>query len=447
MATTPSHNNRTTRLLRWLVRADHPGTLLTPAEADTFIRRNFRWNYGVMLTDGVTFWLAMSFLAYSTIIPLFVSKLTTSTLAIGLVAMLSQGGWHLPQLLSANLVERLSRRKPVIINLGLFLERLPLWLLLIPVAFAFRWPNLALVLFLLIYAWSQIGAGLVAPAFQDLMARVMPLESRGRFWGSTSALGAGLGLGAAALTAYLLATYPFPVDFLVIFALAATVMTVGWLAIAFAREPALPPREPRQSQGEYLAALPELVRLDTPFRNYLVGAGLMSLAGMGLGFITVAAVRRWDVGDGTVGIYTMVMLVGQAGGNLLFGFLADRRGHLLSLRWSAALYAVAFALAWLAPEESWFFLVFLLLGVATGAQIVSRILIVMEFGEPQRRPTYLGLANTIGGLASMAGPLVGAWLASIDFGLVFAVSAGISVAALMVFVVWVQDPLRLASSA
>ena len=65
---------------------------------------------------------------YSTIIPLFVSKLTTSTLALGLVAMLSQGGWHLPQLLSANLVERLSRRKPVIINLGFFLERLPLWL-------------------------------------------------------------------------------------------------------------------------------------------------------------------------------------------------------------------------------------------------------------------------------------------------------------------------------
>ncbi len=440
MTTTPRHNNRATRLLRWLVRADHPGTILTPAEADTFVRRNFRWNYAVMLTDGVTFWLAMSFLAFSTVIPLFVSKLTTSTLALGLVAMLAQGGWHLPQLLSANLVERLSRRKPVIINLGFFLERLPLWLLVIPVALAFRWPGLALVLFLLIYAWAQIGAGLVAPAFEDLMARLMPLESRGRFWGSTSALGAGLGLGAAALTAYLLATYPFPVGFVAIFALAATAATVGWLVISFAREPSLPPREPRQNQREYFAGLPALVRQDGLFRNYLVGAGLMSLAGMGLGFITVAAVRRWDVGDGTVGIYTMVMLVGQAAGNLLFGFLADRRGHLLSLRWSSALYAVAFALAWLAPEESWFFLVFLLLGVATGAQIVSRILIIMEFGEPQRRPTYLGLANTIGGLASMAGPLLAAWLAGIDFGLVFAVSAGISAVALVVLMVWVREP-------
>ena len=134
------------------------------------------------------------------------------------------------------------------------------------------------------------------------------------------------------------------------------------------------------------------------------------------------------------------MLVGQAAGNLLFGFLADRHGHLLSLRCSAAIYAVAFALAWLAPEESWFFPVFLLLGVATGAQIVSRILIVMEFGEPQRRPTYLGLANTIGGLASMAGPLLAAWLAGINFGLVFAVSAGIAAVALVVLIVWVRDP-------
>ena len=45
----------------------------------------------------------------------------------------------------------------------------------------------------------------------------------------------------------------------------------------------------------------------------------------------MAAVRRWSVPDSTAGFYTLALLAGQTVGNLLFGFLADRFGHKLSL--------------------------------------------------------------------------------------------------------------------
>ena len=62
--------------------------------------------------------------------------------------------------------------------------------------------TLALVLFLLGYAWHGFGAGLVATAWQDLIARCFPVERRGRFFGLTLFIGAAAGAAAAALPAF-----------------------------------------------------------------------------------------------------------------------------------------------------------------------------------------------------------------------------------------------------
>ena len=118
---------------------------------------------------------------------------------------------------------------------------------------------------------------------------------------------------------------------------------------------------------------------------------------MGITFVTVAAIRRWQVADGTVGIYTAVFLAGQMVGNLFLGLLADRHGHKLSLEIGALVTFLAFALAWLAPSAEWIYLVFFLLGVMQGAVIVSGILVVMEFSPAEKRPTYIGIGLAVGG--------------------------------------------------
>jgi len=135
-----------------------------------------------------------------------------------------------------------------------------------------------------------------------------------------------------------------------------------------------------------------------------------------------------------------VLILGEGVGSLLLGTLADRRGHKLSLEWAAGLFALAFALAWLAPAAGWYYAVFALLGASYGAQITSGLLMVFEFAEPQRRPTYIGVAGTLVGLVSMAGPLLGAWLAGVDYGLLFAAGAGTSLVAWGAMRWGVQEP-------
>jgi len=143
-------------------------------------------------------------------------------------------------------------------------------------------------------------------------------------------------------------------------------------------------------------------------------------------------VGRWQVPDSTVGVYTGALLVGQTVGNLTLGWLADRFGHKLSLELAA--------LAWLAPSPAWYYTVFALLGITAGGIIVSGILIVMQFCEPGRRPTYVGLASTGVGFASMVAPLLGAWLASLSYGWLFALATAVNLVALVAMHWWVREP-------
>jgi MFS family permease len=290
------------------------------------------------------------------------------------------------------------------------------------------------------YAWHQLGAGIVATAWQDMLARCFPVDRRGRFWGTTTFIGTGTGILGAALSIHILDNYSFPGNFVHIFAIAALGITISWFFLALTREPAQPVTAPRQSNRQFWASLFDILRHDQNFRRFLMARMTLAMGNMGRDFITVAAVRRWQVSDGTVGIYTAALLVGQTLGNIVFGFLADRFGHKMPLELSALASALAFALAWLAPGSEWYYTVFALLGVTVGAIVVSGILVTMEFSEPQRRPTYVGLANTIVGLVSVAAPLLGAWLAGISYDALFALSAAVSLAAWVLMRWWVREP-------
>lgn len=437
---TTSSLKRWRSLWRWLLQLDRPVPQRTDEEIAAEVERNYRWNFAVNLLDGAAFLFGLSFVSSSTIVPLFISKLTPNPLVIGLAAMIAQGGWYLPQLFTANAVERLARKKPVVVNLGFFSERLPIWLLPLAALLSARTPFLGLAIFFLGLTTHTLGAGLVATAWQDLIARCFPVDRRGRYLGVTAFVGTGMGALGAAFSAWLLAHYPFPTNFFYNFLIAAIGITLSWFFLALTREPVQPVTAPRQSNRQFWARLPNMVRQDHNFRRFLVARLLLVLGTMGLGFVTVAAVQRWSVPDSLVGGFTAALLVGQTAGNLAFGLLADRRGHKLSLELGALATLLAFILAWLAPVPGWYFLVFALLGLTNGANLVSGILVVLEFAPASRRPTYVGLANTFVGLASLAAPLLGAWLAGLGYNWVFAASALFSLLGFVAMRGWVREP-------
>jgi len=97
-------------------------------------------------------------------------------------------------------------------------------------------------------------------------------------------------------------------------------------------------------------------------------------------------------------------------------------------------------LAWLAASAEWYYAVFALSGIASSAVMGSAILVVMEFCEPQRIPTYVGIGNTGVGLIGIIAPLIGAGLAQVNYRLLFAVSSCVGWVAFILMCWWVREP-------
>src|SRR5687768_18391669 len=98
--------------------------MLPLTTVEQFTRKHLRYNVTVNLLDGGFFGVAIGFVSFSTILPLFVASMTTSATLIGLVPAIHAAGWLLPQLFTANHTARLRRYQRTVLMTTID-ERIP----------------------------------------------------------------------------------------------------------------------------------------------------------------------------------------------------------------------------------------------------------------------------------------------------------------------------------
>lgn len=159
-----------------------------------------RWNFAVSLWDEIFIFFGISLVSREAVMPVLVSQLTDSKLAIGLIPAIFSLGMYLPQLLVANFSERLRYKKPFVMLASGPGERGAYLLMALTIwGLAERSPTLTLVLFFLLLAISAVCIGIAMPAWFDMIAKVIPLHRRGVLFGVGRGSGALLGVGGAFL--------------------------------------------------------------------------------------------------------------------------------------------------------------------------------------------------------------------------------------------------------
>lgn len=401
---------------------------------------NYAWNFTVNLLDGVTFWFGFSLISTTTIMPLFISKLTTSLLPIGLISVIHSAGWFLPQLFSARITERYEKKKRIVVGWGFFLERIPIWFMILSTIVARTSPLIALGMMLFALTWNAMGAGIVATAWMSLIAKIFPPTKRGSFLGLTMFIGSVFGILGSALSVWLLETYIFPDSFIILYSIAAVFTTLSWVFLALTREPQGVVVDNGQSWQAYWKDLIKIIKNDHNYRRFVVSSLIITLGSMGSGFVTISAIQRFNVSDSTVGLYSLSLLVGQTVGYLILGKLADRYGHKQSLEIGVLAILLAFLITFFMRTPALYFVVFALLGINLSSWIVSGMLVVWEFCDTARVPTYSGLANTVRGVVGTIAPLIATQFASFGFGLLFGICTLVTLIGLTLLKVWVTEP-------
>ena len=419
-----------------------------PSGTDPDIARHFRRNFFANGLDMVSWLLGMSFMSISAIMPVYVRHLTNSPLIFGLLPALSDFGWFAPQLFLAPYVERLPRKYPLVMILGA-VERAPYLVMPVVVLALNGLPgNTAIVLFMILWLWKSLGSGFVATPWQEMLAKVIPVSNRGRFYGLANLTGQLLGVGGSALAVAILANVAYPYNFSLIFAIGALWLWISYGFITLNREPARPAAAHSQRiNREYGRRLLSILRRDINFRTYLVSRWLAYFGNMATGFIAVYAVEQFHLPDSVAAIYTGILYATSVAGYGLGGVLGDRLGHrrvmqLAGVTWIAALSTMLLVTI---TQATWLlYAVFALLGFSNAVSVISDFNLAMEFGPEVERPTYVGLARTSTGPALLIAPLIGGLIAqSIGYPVMFATSLCFAAGGLYLLTRRVKEPRHL----
>lgn len=408
-----------------------------PDSAD--VRRNFILN----VVDGAVFAFALSFASRSAVLPVYVESIGGNSVALSLIPVIWILGFNLPQLAVANLAGQVSPKKPFVLKTAL-VQRLA-WLLLAAVTFVVAGrldSGLALPLFFVLYALAAAAGSINLPVWFDLIAKITPVRLRGRLFALRTVVGALLGIMGGWVVERILAADSSPSGFALLFAIAFCVMMVGYLSLVLLREGEATVPKRRLRYREYLRELPQVLRRERNFRNFLIADSLLISAMMVEAFFAVDAIRTFGLPDAYAGRFTVVVMISMAAGTLLFGWVADHWGHRLNLILASAWMAVGATAALLAPSVEVYYLAFVGIACAVGLRTTSQLPIIAEISGEEDRPTFVALTNVLTAPFVLAG-VAGGWFANqFGFDAVFAAAAVLAAASCAWYGFVVQEPRR-----
>jgi len=405
------------------------------------IYRLYRFNFFVNMMDGAFFGLALGFASFLTIVPLFVSTMTDSAVLIGLIPAIHTVGWQLPQLFTVERVSKLRRYKPMVLLMTIH-ERVPfLGLAIVAALLPVVGSKVALILTFVMLVWQGMGGGFTATAWQSMIGKIVPAEWMGTFFGSQGASASLLMSGSAVLAGIMLERLDSPVDFASLFFLASLAMVISYVFLALTREPDAPAAAQDMHTCQWWNSLVTILRKDVNFRWFLIVRMLAQFGVMAFSFYTVYAVRTLNMSESTAGLMMGVYTLGQIITNPLMGWIGDRWNHRAVFKIGALCAVLSTLLATMASSLSWFYIVFILAGIANVAIWTIAMTLTLQFGSEAERPAYIGLSNTLVAPSTIIAPILGGWLAdSLGFKSTFMLSALCGLATAVILHLTLRDP-------
>jgi len=393
-------------------------------------------NRKFFIADGAFFSLGSSFIDGNTVLPTYVSTLTSSPLLIGLVSTIRSFGYLVPQLFVAGYIQRLSKKKPFMMATGHVMRAAAAGMALSSLL-AGTSKGLSLGIFYVCLILTAFFDGFGGLPWMDLVARTIPAETRAGLFGTMQALGGISAFAAGFLTRYLLAMEArYPVNYAMVMALGALGLYGSLGSMHFLKEP--PSREPEKvvPMAEYLRRLPEAWSMNPLFRRLIVVRVLLGGLYFALPFFAIHAQKDLGFPAATVGLFVSAQMVGNVVGGPLWGYLGDKRGAFWVIRLvavmvlgtgSLALVARAAYFAGLAAVAyAAYFLLYFCLGGAFGGIWICFTNYTLDIADEGIRATLIGLLNTIAAPLTLF-TMAGGWLlARTGYAALFTLEASIA---------------------
>ncbi|MHB0857910.1 MAG: MFS transporter [Anaerolineae bacterium] len=423
--------------------AEGDGTHQELSSATATSPADYTWNARAFAGEATLFFIGMSFIGATTVIPALVARLSDSKLIVGLASGIGSGAWLLPQLFIAGAVARMRRKKPLIVWSAWLTRPIMLIAALIIWQLGDTQPTWTLITVLASITIFYVGDAVASVPWFDLFALTIPATRRGRVMGVAQVISGICGVGVGLIVGYVLgesSPWGYPTNYALLFAAASIGFVLSAAVLNLLREPELLATDKVvPSVREVLAMMPHIMVRDRPFLLMNVVRLLGSSVSMASAFYVLYALQELGLSPSHAGTFVSAQVVGSLAAGVLMAYLQDHLGPAVHLRVVLALAvlpaATALIIGPLAPALGgavlWpFVLLYVLLGISTGSASWPYLNWMLEYADEPRRPLYIGIGNTLGA-GTMLAPILGGWIVTnASYAANFAVALGLGLAAL-----------------
>lgn len=381
-------------------------------------------NFRLGVWNGILYNLALSFLSKTTVLPGFLSHLTTSNALIGFVSSFDSIGWYLPQLPVSAWVQHKSRKMPVY-RFSAVTRTIAFATLALITLFSTSTSLLLVtaVATIIIFFLASGPGGLV---FTELYVKAIPMHRRGRFLALRMALGSLLSATiGASLISFFVSSYTFPTNFGLIFVVGALTCGIALSLMASMREPREPVLTQKRTLVEQLRFCIEILRTDQQFRTFVTARVLFESFSLGLPFIYIFAQNKLDFTMADIGIFITVECAGVIISNYVWSELGDNVSNkrvLIGTGYVALLVPVIIILySYVDLPAVLFPIVFALTATVDAGRTIGGLGYLATSNPSRDRTTYAALYNSLLAIPLLFATLAGLLLDNFGFVLLYGI--------------------------
>ena len=409
--------------------------------SDKHQKRNFLLN----VIDGAVYMMAVAMIPQQTILPAFIKKFTSNEYLINLIPMILVFGYAMPQIFIARHTESLKFRKKFMLVTGLG-QRLP-WLFL--GLFILFVPKdqmiISLVLFFVFYFIYSLSCGINVPIWLDLVAKLTPTEKRGKLFAYRHIMGGVLGIMGAYVAKIILKKCSFPDNYSILFLIFFVLTSISLGILIFLKEPPSQEVKKKTSFHEFLKTIPDLVKKDKNYRNFIISNFIGSLSYLSGGLIAVYGIDKFGLHNkdyifAQISLYSVLTMIVAV---FLLGHLGDKIGHKINLILLGIFRIVSLAMIIIMKDITLFIISFIISSMAQSCYIVSKTNISLEFCHDADRPTYISVNNTLAAPFSFVAPILGAFIARTwGYKELFWIAILLNMVYILYFSIFVKEPRK-----
>ncbi len=380
------------------------------------LKKNERYH----IIEGALYISTGALISTQTLMPALITRLGGNDVLVGAWPVVIYLAFFFPQVISANYSTKSKFRKPTVIKQGLIQRFHILILGLVVALLGNSYSSITLTLLFLIFISNQIVAGIVSPIWMDFLAKTTPPETRGKLMGWRTSIAAAIGLFNGIIVTALLTFISYPFNYASAIVLAG-LYQIGSLIIQRKVVENTPSVTTAPVQMKKLFFhVSAIISNDIIFKKFLIASSFVIVSFASAAFFTVAAMKRFTLTESSIGLFTILTIIGQIISGVILGWVADNKGTKTGLVICSICLFLSIFIALVAPTVEWFYLVFILFGINLGVELFMRYNYAIECAQEKDRSMYVGLMNAWFAPFYAIAPIAG-WLSNhFGYNLIFA---------------------------